>query len=66
MSYQDIIRGVVPGDVQPRRIEAWLRLEYGCLDALSRAEIEQQARWYVPVVRADPIGSEQLARTEGL
>ncbi len=66
MSYQDIIREVVPGDVQPRHIEGWLRLEHGCLDALSRGELEREARWYVPVVRADPIGSEQLARTEGL
>lgn len=60
MSYQDLILSAVPG-CNPRHVEAWMRLRWGCLDGLSRDEFVAEARLAGELACADPALSEQMA-----
>jgi hypothetical protein len=54
-------------DVDPRHIEAWMRLEHSTLDGLSAAEFEREIEEAAALVRAaGPIESEALAASLGL
>ena len=54
-------------DVDPRHVEAWMRLEHPTLDGLSAAELEREVDEAATLVRAaGPIESEALAASFGL
>ena len=54
-------------DVDPRHIEAWMRLEHPTLDGLSRAEFERAIDdAVVAIAAAGPDESEALAASFGL
>jgi hypothetical protein len=70
MGYQEWIaaallrRGVV--GLNPRHVEAYLRLKFGTLDALSDADLERELDEIIPTVRADRNAAEALAQSLGL
>ena len=68
MSYATIIRQCAPciGTRDPRHVEAYLRLQYGTLDALSRDMIRREARSIIGAIDADPAMAERLAQSYGL
>ena len=54
-------------DVDPRHVEAWMRLEHPTLDGLSAAELEHEIDLAAAlVVAAGPTESEALAASFGL
>ena len=54
-------------DVDPRHVEAWMRLEHPTLDRLSRAEFEREVDIaVVAIATAGPDESEALAASLGL
>ena len=64
-SYQRLIATITT--VEPRHIEAWMRLEYPTLDGLSREEFRDAVYEAIRAWReAGPDGSEALARSFGL
>jgi hypothetical protein len=55
------------GAADPRLVEAWMRLEHGCLDGLSRARFTEDVTIAVACVAAGPRArSEALATSMGL
>ena len=52
--------------VDPRHVEAYMRLEHGTLDALSSREWTREVVRAVVLIAADPDGAERLARSQGL
>lgn len=73
MSYQQIIResagrlGCI--GVDPRHVEAWMRAEWGTLDARPRADFDRYTREIFDAHQmgaVDPADSERLARSYGL
>jgi len=51
----------------PRHVEAWMRLEHGCLDGLSRQRFTEEVAIAVACVAAGPQAqSEALAQSMGL
>jgi len=53
--------------VDPRHVEAWMRLEHPTLDDLSRAEFEREVdNAVVAIATAGPDDSEALAASFGL
>ena len=64
--YADLIREVVPS-LDPRHIEAYMRLEYGTLDHLDRLRFTREARIAAECVRVGGAeDAESLARSYGL
>jgi hypothetical protein len=63
--YQGHIKGIAP-DCDPRHIEAYMRLERGTLDSLSKHDFDKLARDCAKAVRYDRAGAETLARSYGL
>ena len=54
-------------DVDPRHVEAWMRLEHPTLDGLSAAEFEREVDTAVLAIStAGPAESEALAASFGL
>ena len=54
-------------DVDPRHVEAWMRLEHPTLDGLSRAEFEREIDLAVAAIAtAGAADSEALAASFGL
>lgn len=54
-------------DVDPRHVEAWMRLEHPTLDGLSRAAFEREIDIAMAAIAAaGPIESEALAASFGL
>lgn len=55
------------GAADPRHIEAWLRLEHGCLDAMSRQQFTDEVTIAMQCIAAAPKAeSEALATSYGL
>lgn len=55
------------GAADPRHIEAWMRLERGCLDGLSRQQFNAEVTVALQCVAAAPADrSEALAASFGL
>ena len=55
------------GAADPRHIEAWMRLEHGCLDGLSRQQFTDEVTIALQCIAAGPLGdSEALAASYGL
>ena len=50
----------------PRLIEAWMRVEHGTLDALTRDRFDEEVRIGAECVARDPESSERLAWSYGL
>jgi len=53
-------------DVDPLHVEAWMRLEHGTLDALSRSDFEEEVGIAVRCHDVDPKVSVELAESYGL
>ena len=55
------------GAADPRWIEAWLRLERGCLDSLSADQFRDEVKIALKCIAAGPLAdSESLAQSMGL
>jgi hypothetical protein len=66
MTYTDAIAALAP-DVDPRQVEAWMRLEHPTLDGLSPERFaEEVATALACIAEAGPDESEVLARSFGL
>lgn len=63
--YASLIRETVP-DCDPRHVEAYMRLDFGTLDGLTRDQFRYEAMAASHAVRADPVQAELLARSYGL
>lgn len=63
--YQELIATIAPG-YDPRHVEAFLRLEFGTLDHLSRGRFEHEVREACACIDAAPDVAEQVARSYGL
>lgn len=63
--YQQTIKEIVGDAAEPHLVEAWMRLECDTLDWLDRGRFESEAWIGVECVKADPTGSEELARSLG-
>jgi hypothetical protein len=51
----------------PRHVEAWMRLEHGCLDGLSPAQFSEEVGIAIECIAAGPAAeSESLAQSLGL
>jgi hypothetical protein len=70
--YRDYIREAMAragrvGAADPRLVEAWMRLEHGCLDGLSRAQFTTEVQIALECIAAGPLtDSEALANSYGL
>jgi len=65
--YQSMIQKAIactPEDA--RLVEAWMRLERGCLDGLDRRTFLREAAAGIACVAADKKASERLAESYGL
>ena len=47
----------------PKQVEAWMRLKYGTLDALSIEDFTSEVKIACQCIDADPIASMELADT---
>jgi len=64
--YQQTIAQIAPA-ADARHVEAWMRLEHGCLDGLSREMFEREVHISVDCIsQAGATESERLARSFGL
>ncbi len=55
------------GAADPRHVEAWMRLEHGCIDGLSRSQFTQEVKIALECIAAGPVSdSEALATSYGL
>ena len=55
------------GAADPRHVEAWMRLEHGCLDGLAPAEFAHEVKAALGCIAAGPVSdSEALATSYGL
>ena len=51
----------------PRHVEAWMRLEHGCLDGLSAQQFTEEVTTALACIAAGPLAdSEALAASFGL
>lgn len=67
MSYQDRIELIAGPGIDPRHVEAWMRLKFSTLDGLGAADFRQEVREALQVMSAaDPGQSERLALSYGL
>lgn len=70
--YTQIIRETLAkigriGAADPRWIEAWMRLERGCLDGLSADQFRAEVKIALECIEAGPLAdSESLAQSMGL
>ena len=69
--YQKMIRDELArkgyaGKYDARHIEAYMRLQYGTLDHLSKETFNREVEICRQCVDADPIAAERLAVSEGL
>ncbi len=55
------------GAADPRHVEAWMRLEHGCLDGLSTGQFAAEVEVALACIAAGPVSaSESLAQSLGL
>lgn len=68
MFYQQLIKELLDGrDYDPRHIEAYMRVEYGTLDHLSREDFQHEVEVCIVCIDAGGKGqAELLARSYGL
>jgi hypothetical protein len=60
MSYQNLIQQIAP-EANPRHVEAWLRIEHGTLDHLSRPRFEREVAIALAcIAEAGPGGYNRL------
>lgn len=52
--------------MDPKLIEAWMRLEHGCLDGLSKRQFDDEVAIAIQLVKAEPEASAKLARSYGI
>jgi hypothetical protein len=52
--------------VDPRHVEAWMRLEWGVLDSRPRSDFRRYVRLSVEAEKTHPGEGESLARSYGL
>ncbi len=52
--------------MNPKLIEAWMRLEHGCLDGLSNRQFADEVAIAIQLVKAEPEASAKLAKSYGL
>ena len=62
---EDDLKTIGRHDVDPRHVEAYLRLEYRSLDSLSRGDFLIETKGIVGAIDVDPIQAEQLAQSFG-
>ena len=63
--YTQQIREAAP-NANPRHIEAWMRLEHGCLDGLSASQFRAEVKIALECIAAStPEENESLAQSEG-
>jgi hypothetical protein len=65
-AYETRIRNYAHHSVDPRHVEAWMRLEHGTLDQLSTAQFISEVIMAERCILADPSQSERLAKSYGL
>lgn len=71
-AYRDLIREVMAragrvGAADPRHVEAWMRLEHGCLDGLSPAQFHHEVHTALECIAASAASeNEDLAASFGL
>jgi hypothetical protein len=71
-TYQQMVRDSLArsgniGAADPRHVEAWMRLEHGCLDGLSRQQFADEVIIALQCIAAGPLAdSEALAASLGL
>lgn len=63
--YQKHIAACVPS-ADPRHVEAFMRLEHGNLDGLSRTDFEACAKSCAEAAATDPLLAERLAGSYAL
>ena len=70
--YEQIIREALArigriGAADARHVEAWMRLEHGCLDGLSANQFRAEVKIALECIEAGPLAdSESLAQSMGL
>lgn len=67
--YQTLIAALLPEQfamLDPRHIEAYLRLRHGTLDHLTRSEFKRQVKALAKIVNQDLTAAEDLAKSYGL
>ncbi len=52
--------------MDPKLIEAWMRLEHGCLDGLSKRQFADEVAIAIELVKVEPEASAKLAKSYGL
>ncbi len=52
--------------MNPKLIEAWMRLEHGCLDGLSKRQFADEVAIAIELVTTEPEASAKLAKSYGL
>ena len=64
---EEMARAGRVGAADPRHVEAWMRLEHGCLNGLSRSQFAAEVGIALECIAASPIAdSESLAQSMGL
>lgn len=69
--YQQMIRRLLDKDyrigIAPRHIEAWMRLEHGCLDGLSESQFRSEVKTAIEcIIASTDAENESLAQSFGL
>lgn len=62
----EILEKMGRSDVDPRHVEAGMRLQFSTLDHLSLGQFRSEIRLQVQVVDADPALAERLAKSYAL
>lgn len=52
--------------IDPRHVEAFMRLEHGTLDGLSSERFREEVEIGAECAAADPVAAEELAKSYGL
>ncbi len=52
--------------IDPKLVEAWMRLEHGCLDGLSPRQFGNEVAIAIQLIKAEPEASAKLAQSYGL
>jgi hypothetical protein len=62
----DVLRSLRITGIDPRHVEAYMRLDHGTLDSLSRSDFVRETKEIVPIIMADVKSAERLAKSYGL
>ena len=61
-----VAKGLVPEGIDPRHLEAYIRLQYSTLGHLSWADIKREVKIALGCISHDPTQAESLAVSFGL